>query len=76
MNLSCLSQIILDILVLSTVSRAASLPRPVNRRSEQSLHKRDTFTVSATWTEEGWSIPISIQGTTFDVWLDTGSSWL
>ena len=76
MKLSCLSQIILDILVLSAISRAATLPQPANRRSEQSLNKRDTFTVSATWTEEGWSIPIAIQGTTFNVWLDTGSSWL
>ena len=76
MNLSCLGQIILDILVLSAVSRAASLHRPDNHRLGQSLHKRDTFKVSATWTEEGWSIPISIQGTTFNVWLDTGSSWL
>ena len=76
MKLSGLSQITLDILVLSAVLRAASLPWPVNRHSEQSLQKRDTFKVNAAWTEEGWSIPISIQGTTFNVWLDTGSSWL
>ena len=76
MNLFFLSQVILDILVFSAISRAASLHRQDDPRSGQSFHKRDTFTVSATWTEEGWSIPISIQGTTFNVWLDTGSSWL
>ena len=76
MNLSFLNQIILNILVFSAISRAASLHRPDNYRSGRSFYKRDTFTVSTKWTEEGWSIPISIQGTTFNVWLDTGSSWL
>ena len=76
MSLFRISQMILNILVWSAVSRAASLHRPDNHRSGESLHKRDTFKVSATWTEEGWSVPISIQGTTFNVWLDTGSSWL